>query len=82
MKLESDHQLKEFLLEVWRQALNVTQIESSQSYFKLGGDSMSVVTMLVRVSGELDLDLDYEEFFVDPCIERLASIIRRASTQS
>ena len=72
------------LIDIWRRILGVQQIDVFDDFFALGGDSLAAAVMLteaqrvLRTSTELLARVD---FFDNPTIENLASIVAQIVAQ-
>ena len=79
MDQESDRPVgelyRDYLTKVWREHLNLPRIDVLDDFFEAGGSSMQVIEMLTTVSDRFGKDIDYEEFFKEPCIRRLAELL-------
>jgi acyl carrier protein len=64
-----------YLIELWSKHLNVPQIGVNDDFFTAGGSSMQVIEMLMAVSSELGAEIDFDEFFKEPCIRKLSELI-------
>lgn len=67
------------LLEIWRRVLGRQDIGLAQSFFALGGDSLSALKMLLAVETELGVSVS-QVFFEQPTIEHLAWLIDQPSS--
>jgi 3-oxoacyl-(acyl-carrier-protein) synthase/acyl carrier protein len=60
---------------IWQQVFGVETIGSRDDFFELGGDSLSVITMVSRIQKELRAYVPIPEFFDRPTIAGLAEYI-------
>jgi acyl carrier protein len=44
-------------------------------FFEAGGSSMQVIEMLTTVAEKFGKEIDYAEFFIDPCIDKLTRLL-------
>jgi acyl carrier protein len=65
----------EFLTELWTAQLNRPRIDICDDFFDAGGSSMQVIEMLMAVSNRFGKEIDYAEFFKDPCIRKLSELL-------
>lgn len=66
------------LVEIWKRVLKVDQVRSTDSFYDLGGDSLSAVLMIAEVQREFGLGQqlrDRIEFFDKPTVATLAYIV-------
>ncbi len=66
---------EERLQSIWRTVLGADHFGIRDSYFELGGDSLSVIRMLVEVERAFGKALQPDLFFQRPYIEDLASAL-------
>jgi hypothetical protein len=69
---------QDYLRQLWSEQLNVPQVEVNADFFAAGGSSMQVIEMLMTVSTHFCKEIDYEEFFKDPCIRKLGELLGSA----
>lgn len=55
--------------------LQVENLDPAKNFFEAGGDSMSMVHMLVAVTAHFDCEFDYEAFVREPTLDRLATLV-------
>jgi aryl carrier-like protein len=65
----------QYLLELWSTQLNVPRLGSRDDFFEAGGSSMQVIEMLTTVSEKFGKEIDFAEFFADPCVEKLSQLL-------
>jgi amino acid adenylation domain-containing protein len=66
--------IEENLVAIWSELLE-TQIEKigvKDNFFKLGGHSLAVIRILLRIYEQFDVQVDLSSFFTEPTIEALA----------
>ena len=66
---------QDYLTDLWREQLNHPQIDIGEDFFEAGGSSMQVIEMLMTVSNKFGKEIDYSEFFKEPCIRRLSELL-------
>lgn len=64
------------LVEIWCDVLQLDDVGIDEGFFDLGGDSLSVVTLLVAVEKVLGVEVEVPDLLRAPTIERLARIVR------
>ena len=71
--------IEEAIVEIWADVLGTRDLDAADSFFDLGGDSLSIV----RVKGQLDRlfpgHVSIGDLFSHPSVSALADAIRRAS---
>ena len=66
---------RSYLQQLWSTQLNVPRVDVNDDFFESGGSSMQVIEMLMTVSNKFGKEIDYAEFFKDPCIRRLDELL-------
>jgi acyl-CoA synthetase (AMP-forming)/AMP-acid ligase II/acyl carrier protein/NRPS condensation-like uncharacterized protein len=66
---------QEKLKLIWKEILNIERIGINDNFFKLGGHSLLVNKMLIRIRKEFDCTLSVREVFSSPTIELLSQNI-------
>ena len=66
---------QEYLAQLWGEHLNCPQIGLHDDFFEAGGSSMQVIEMLTAVSERFGGEIDYAEFFKEPCIRKLSELL-------
>jgi acyl carrier protein len=66
---------QKYLVQLWSAQLNHTPIDISVDFFEAGGSSMQVIEMLMTVSSKFGREIDYAEFFKEPCIRKLSELL-------
>jgi len=66
---------RQFLLQLWSTQLNCPQLGAQDDFFEAGGSSMQVIEMLMTVSSKFGKEIDYAEFFQNPCVDRLTQLL-------
>jgi acyl carrier protein len=64
-----------YLTQLWSEQLNVPNLGIQDDFFDAGGSSMQVIEMLMTVSGKFGKEIDFAEFFRDPCIRNLGELL-------
>jgi acyl-CoA synthetase (AMP-forming)/AMP-acid ligase II/acetyltransferase-like isoleucine patch superfamily enzyme/acyl carrier protein len=63
------------LAEIWMKLLNVKEVGIRDSFYTLGGDSLSTVVMITEIEKHLHVKLSLDAFLRSPTIETLAKLI-------
>jgi aryl carrier-like protein len=66
---------RDYLLQLWSTQLSHPRLDMSDDFFDAGGSSMQVIEMLATVADRFGKDIDYAEFFKNPCINRLSQLL-------
>ncbi|CQR73880.1 Tyrocidine synthase 3 [Sporomusa ovata DSM 2662] len=64
------------LTAIWRQILGIEQIDVTDSFFELGGDSLLATRLSAMVRTELEVELSLGKIFESPTIAKLAEHIQ------
>lgn len=65
----------EYLLRLWSTKLDHPRLNVRDDFFEAGGSSMQVIEMLTTVAEKFGKEIDYAEFFKDPCIDKLSQLL-------
>ncbi|MER7044868.1 non-ribosomal peptide synthetase [Streptomyces jumonjinensis] len=66
------------MAELWREVLGVRRVGVDDDFFSLGGDSLLVVRLLLRVYEEWGVRLSLGCFFAAPTVSRMAALAEDA----
>ena len=66
---------KDYLLELWSTQLNRPNLDPRDDFFDAGGSSMQVIEMLMTVSNKFGKEIDFAEFFKNPCVVHLSKLL-------
>ena len=66
---------QEYLLQLWSAQLEKPHLQTRDDFFDAGGSSMQVIEMLMTVSEKYGKEIDFAEFFKNPCINRLQELL-------
>jgi len=75
MPIDTQDELRHYLLQLWSSQLERPQLGERDDFFDAGGSSMQVIEMLTTVSEELGREIDYAEFFKNPCVDNLSQLL-------
>lgn len=67
--------MNEYLLLLWSTQLNCPRLNVRDDFFEAGGSSMQVIEMLTTVAEKFGRDIDYAEFFKNPCVDNLTQLL-------
>jgi amino acid adenylation domain-containing protein len=71
------NQLELRLVRIWSQILDTPLVGTRDSFFDLGGHSLSAVRLLARINKTFDCDLPLAALFQAPTIEQLANTLQQ-----
>lgn len=66
---------QKYLRQLWSEQLNRPHVDILDDFFEAGGSSMQVIEMLMTVSNRFGKEIDYAEFFQEPCIRKLSQLL-------
>ena len=61
--------------DIWRDVLGIDSVTLADNFFNLGGQSLSITRMSIRIREELDLDLPLTIFYDFPTVPGIVSAI-------
>ncbi len=70
------------LAEIWSGVLGAQQIGRYDSFFDIGGDSLSIVSVMTQVMQSFHVDISLEEVYRSPRLVDLAALIEKAEQTS
>jgi acyl carrier protein len=73
--MTSDDTLLARLTRIWESALGLDDIEPSENFLDLGGDSMTATIVIARVRGEFGVELPLRALFDHPTVAELAEVV-------
>jgi len=77
---DSAGDMEQLVAEIWQQILGLKQIGADENFFDLGGDSLLLMRVQIRVREELNVDLGIAEMFEYPTIGTLARRLGQEAT--
>lgn len=75
MPKETNGATHAYLLRLWSTQLNRPGIDLRDDFFESGGSSMQVIEMLSTVAEKFGREVDYAEFFKNPCVDNLSKLL-------
>lgn len=73
-----DKTVQGLLADLWMAACGAAEVSAGDNFFATGGNSLRVVRMIAEISDQLDLDLEFDSFFVEPTFGNLQRIVLAA----
>jgi acyl carrier protein len=64
--------------DIWSEILRIEPIGRLDNFFYLGGDSLNMVQVANRLRSSLGQEIEIGDFFDDPTVAGLSSVIKRA----
>jgi acyl carrier protein len=75
-------ELEKTLAIIWQDILGIDSVGISDDFHRLGGDSLLIVRILVRIEWDLKVVLSVTEFLQAPTVHQLARLIDKRQTPS
>ena len=75
MQNDTNGDMHEYLLQLWSAQLNCPRLDTRDDFFEAGGSSMQVIEMLTTVAEKFGREIDYAEFFQNPCVDKLSQLL-------
>ena len=75
MPKDTNGPTNEYLLDLWSTQLNHPRLNVGDDFFEAGGSSMQVIEMLTTVTEKFGKEIDYAEFFKNPCVDKLSQLL-------
>ncbi|MEE4270345.1 MAG: amino acid adenylation domain-containing protein [Thermoanaerobaculales bacterium] len=69
-----DGPVEEFLADLWQTELGVERVGADDSFFSLGGSSLTAMQVMLQLCREYDIDLPLESLFSHPVLAELARL--------
>jgi len=69
------------LASIWSEILGAAAVDTRDSFFDLGGDSLQAARLLTRIRKEFSRELTFSDLLAAPTIERLAWNLERPNAQ-
>lgn len=66
------------LAEIWRSVLGIGEIGRGDSFFDIGGDSLSIVAVMAQIPQRFHVDIMLEDVYRNPQLSAFASLIDAA----
>jgi acyl carrier protein len=67
--------LESTVLEVWREVFHAQPVGPDDSFFALGGDSLSAAIVVARLNSLLSIDIQASDLFRRPTVSQLCGHI-------
>jgi amino acid adenylation domain-containing protein len=72
---EVSNENEAYLKNLWEELLQLENISANDHFFELGGNSLMVIQMIVRIEKEKGIQLPLDSLFDSPTIEKLAPLL-------
>ncbi|MBG0821567.1 hypothetical protein HS048_12565 [Planomonospora sp. ID91781] len=65
----------EQIREIWEEVLGISPIDDHDDVFDLGGHSLTITQIIVRMRKRLGVDVELDDFFDNPTIAGIVAIL-------
>ncbi len=72
--------IEERIIEIWKEIVNVDNINVTDSFMDIGGNSLNVLNMIAQIYNEFEVELDLGDLFNKSTVEAIASYIEQEGT--
>ena len=80
LRLENNKDIKPEIIEIFKEILEVEELPENENFMELGGDSLMVQTLIIRIEDSFGVELTYQDIIENLTPADLAGlIIERAS---
>ena len=80
LRLENNKDIKPEIIEIFKEILEVEELPENENFMELGGDSLMVQTLIIRIEDSFGVELTYQDIIENLTPVDLAGlIIERAS---
>lgn len=80
-KVNPESKMEDDILKIWREILDNDNIGVETNFFDVGGHSLLVTQVVVKIQEELNLDVSVKDVFLAPTVRTLVQLILGNSIQ-
>lgn len=77
-----ENEIESELVEQWQQLLGLTKIGVTHAFIDMGGDSLKAMRMIAGIYKAFNVDISLKDFFEQPTIRHLATLIAKTKTDT
>ena len=66
---------QKYIVKKWKGGLDIEDVQLDESFFDLGGDSLRASKVILEINRELNIELDFEDFFDFPSPRSFAQFL-------
>jgi amino acid adenylation domain-containing protein len=74
--------IRETVMQIWQDILGVKVIQTKDTFYSLGGDSLSAIQLLVALENQLGVDINLQELAHAHTLDSLAKLIETRPVRS
>lgn len=71
----SHDEVASYLRALWKMQLKLEEVSMEDDFMSIGGQSVDMFRMLARLEEDFDLEIDFDDFFENPCLSALHSLL-------
>jgi amino acid adenylation domain-containing protein len=71
------NEIQEILVSIWQEVLRKSQVGAHDSFFEIGGDSLSATQVVARIKERLNAAVELRDLFLFPAITEMARHVAR-----
>lgn len=75
-------EIKQTLADIWQDILGIHQLDFYDNFFKIGGDSLSIVQVRSQLQKRLNINISISDLFEYPTINSLAEYLSQKQTEN
>lgn len=76
--IQPKDEIESQLLAIWQEILELEEISVEETFFEKGGNSLSLMNLILRISEEFQIDFSIEQIAIENTIQRQAAFIKKA----
>ena len=80
--VEPQNEIEKYIAGLWANMLGLDRVGANDSFFELGGDSLSAMQITARLRDEFKVDLPLEELFEQATVAAIAQSVSRGQRSS
>ncbi len=74
-RIEPQNEVEQRLLLIWKHVFGMENISTTDNFFEIGGDSLTIMMLSERITNEFNVKLTISKLFSQPTIQRIAEQI-------
>lgn len=73
------YKIEQEIHDIWCEILGLSKISTTDDFFDVGGDSWTIIQVVVEVEKKFDITLELEKCYYNPTIAYMAKLVQEAS---
>ena len=78
-RVKSANKIEQEIHDIWCEILGLSKISTTDDFFDVGGDSWTIIQVVVEVEKKFDITLELEKCYYNPTIAYMAKLVQEAS---